>query len=151
MIRIARTAFVLCAGIPCVFVSLTCARIVQAAEASKQGDTSQLAQQILKDTGVAGGLIVHLGCGDGRLTTALRAGNSFLVQGLDADPKNVEAAREHVRSLGLYGGVSVEQWSGKRLPYVDNLVNLVVAEDLGNAPLDEVMRVLARLGVTCVK
>ncbi|MCX5656573.1 MAG: hypothetical protein NTY65_18200 [Planctomycetota bacterium] len=38
-----------------------------------------------------------------------------------------------------------------RLPYADNLVNVVVAEDLGKTPMDEVMRVLAPLGVAYVK
>lgn len=145
MIRTARTATALCAGIPCVVVSLACATILQAADVPQRGGASKLAQQILKTTGVTGGVIVHLGCGDGQLTAALRAGDGFLVQGLHADAKNVEAARQHIQSLGLYGNVSVRQWSGKRLPYVDNLINLVVAEDLGGLPLDEVIRVLAPL------
>jgi len=151
MIQSARTASVLCAGIPCVVVSLACATILQAANTPERGGASKLAQQILEATGVKGGVIVHLGCGDGRLTAALRASDRFLVQGLDADAKNVDAARKHIRSLGLYGNVSAEQFSGKRLPYVDNLVNLVVAEDLGGVPPDEVMRVLAPLGVAYVK
>jgi outer membrane protein assembly factor BamB len=125
--------------------------ILQAADAPERDGASELAQHILKTTGVTGGVIVHLGCGDGQLTAALRAGDSFLVQGLDADAKNVEAARRHIRSLGLYGNVSVEPCSGRRLPYVDNLVNLVVAEDLGGVPPDEVTRVLAPLGVAYVK
>ena len=110
------------------------------------------ARQILDATGVQGGLIVHLGCGDGRLTAALRTGDRFLVQGLDADAKKVEAAREHIRSMGLYGPVSVDQLAGSRLPYIDNLVNLVVAEDLGpGAPgMAEVLRVLAPGGVAYV-
>ena len=151
MIRIARTASVLCAGILCALMALTFTKIVQAAEASQQRDTSQLAQQILEATGVTGGVIVHLGCGDGQLTAALRTNDRFLLQGLDADATNVETGREYVRSLGLYGNVSVQQRSGKRLPYVDNLINLVVAEDLGGVSLDEVMRVLAPLGVAYVK
>ncbi|MEA3225187.1 MAG: hypothetical protein U9Q07_04490 [Planctomycetota bacterium] len=31
------------------------------------------AGRILAETGVKGGLVVHLGCGDGKLTAALRA------------------------------------------------------------------------------
>ena len=41
--------------------------------------------------------------------------------------QNVAVARKHIQSLELYGPVSVQQWSGQRLPYVDNLVNLIVA------------------------
>ena len=99
MIQSARTPSVVCVGIPCVVVSLACVTILQAADAPEQGDTTGLAQQILKDTGVTGGLIVHLGCGDGQLTAAFlpqEASDSFLVQGLDADAKKVEAAREHM-------------------------------------------------------
>ena len=53
------------------------------------------AQQILAATGVQGGLVVHLGCGDGRLTAALHANDSYLVHGLDADPANVDQARRN--------------------------------------------------------
>jgi outer membrane protein assembly factor BamB len=109
------------------------------------------AEAILQATGVQGGLIVHLGCGDGRLTAALGAGESYLVQGLDADAEKVARARGHIRSLGLYGKVCVDRFSGARLPYVDNLVNLVVAEDLGAVPLEEVNRVLCPNGVAYVE
>jgi 2-polyprenyl-3-methyl-5-hydroxy-6-metoxy-1,4-benzoquinol methylase len=60
------------------------------------------ARGILDTSGVRGGLIVHLGCGDGRLTAAVRAGDSYLVHGLDADPQHVTAARKHIQSLGQY-------------------------------------------------
>ena len=109
------------------------------------------AVEILEASGVKGGLVVHIGCGDGQLTAALRAGDVWLVQGLDTDPANVERARAHIASLGLYGPVSVDVFDGARLPYVDNLVNLVVADNMGNVSMDEVLRVLAPLGVACVK
>jgi len=112
---------------------------------------SQQARQILDATGVQGGLVVHLGCGDGKLTAALHADESYLVQGLDADASSVEAARRHIQSLGLYGKVSVDRCSGKRLPYIEDFVNLVVCENLGEVPLDEVLRVLAPGGVAYIK
>ena len=109
------------------------------------------ARQVLDAAGVPGGLVVHVGCGEGKLTAALRANERYLVHGLDADAVNVEKAREHVRSLGLCGKVMVERWEGSHLPYVDNLVNLVVAQDLGAVPMAEVMRVLAPNGVAYIK
>jgi SAM-dependent methyltransferase len=151
MIPGARRAFVWSVGIAWVAALPVCMTVLQATDSPQQGDGRESARQILQATGVTGGVIVHLGCGDGRLTAALRASDRFLVQGLDADAANVATARKHVRSLGLYGQVSVEQCSGKRLPYVDNLVNLVVAEDLGEVSMGEVMRVLAPLGVAYVK
>ena len=122
------------------------------------------ARRILDLSGVKGGLIVHLGCGDGKLTAALRANDSYLVHGLDADAGNVEQAREHIRSLKLYGKVSVDQFTGDRLPYIDNLANLVVWENPrfrgdepapatagGNIPIEQVVRVLVPGGVACIR
>ena len=104
----------------------------------------QLARQILQTTGVKGGLVVHLGCGDGKLTAALRASDSYLVHGLDRDGANVAKARAHIQSLGLCGKVSVVRWTGDRLPYVDNLASLVVlSEQLTQVSEEEVLRVLA--------
>ena len=113
-------------------------------------DSAIEANRLLANSGIKGGLVVHLGCGDGKLTAALRVNGSFIVQGLDADTKSIAAARQHIQSLGLYGTVSVEKWAGDRLPYADNLVNLVVAEKLDSVPMDEVLRVLAPNGVALI-
>ncbi|MHC4399264.1 MAG: outer membrane protein assembly factor BamB family protein [Planctomycetota bacterium] len=124
-----------------------------AAPAAEPNPTSaaERASDVFDATGVRGGLVVHLGCGDGRLTAALRADEKYLVHGLDGDPANVEEARRHVQSQGLYGPVSIDRLAGPRLPYIDNLVNLVVAEDPGAVPPAEVMRVLCPNGVAYVK
>ena len=107
------------------------------------------AEEILEQAGVKGGFVVHLGCGDGELTAALKLGSQYMVHGLDTDPANVDAAREHIKSLGEYGSVSVDHWDGKRLPYADGSVNLVVAE--GGGAVREAMRVLAPLGVLMLR
>ena len=114
-------------------------------------DDTEEAVKIIQATGVRGGLVVHLGCGDGKLTAALGAEDGYLVQGLDEDPKNIEAARKHIYSSGLYGKVAVEQWSGTHLPYIDNLVNLVVVENRGGASMSEVKRILRPGGVACIR
>jgi hypothetical protein len=41
---------------------------------------------ILKTSGVKGGFIVHLGCGEGDLTMQLAVGDQYLVHGLDTRP-----------------------------------------------------------------
>jgi len=110
-----------------------------------------LARAVLEATGVQGGLIVHLGCGDGQLTAALRANERFLVHGLDRSAENVQKARRHIAKLGSYGPVSVQPWAGKRLPYADNLVNLLVAEAPTELLPGEAMRVLCPKGVAYVK
>jgi len=75
------------------------------ARGAQSGEVAQQAAAILKSAGVRGGLVVHLYCGNGQLTAALRADEGFLVQGLEADPGRIAQAREHIRRLGLHGGV----------------------------------------------
>jgi len=103
----------------------------------------EIAARILDDTGLCGGLIVHLGCGDGRLTAALGGDDNVTVHGLDADVDQVDAARQYITRKGLYGRVSVEQFDDRILPYADGLINLVVIEKPGDISMDEVLRVLA--------
>ncbi|MBL7186751.1 MAG: PQQ-binding-like beta-propeller repeat protein [Phycisphaerae bacterium] len=130
--RIIRWVFVAC--------MLTIAAIAEA----------QSAKSPLEAAGIQGGVIVHLGCGDGRLTASLRLNDGYCVHGLDADPKNVDKARRYVQAKGLYGGVSIDTFDGRNLPYVDNMVNLLVADGLGKVSQTEVMRVLAPGGVALI-
>jgi len=111
-------------------------------------EPSATAEQIRTVAGVEGGLIVHVGCGDGALTAALRGRDGLLVQGLDADPKKVIIARRHVQSLDLSGPVSIQQWSGTRLPYADNLANLIVVSESASVAREELLRVLAPGGMS---
>jgi len=150
MVRALVTGNRLCPGILSVLL-FTSTAIVGAADATAADAEQGLAQQLLTAADLSGGLIVHLGCGDGKLTAALHAGESYLVHGLDTDADRVRQAREYLRGLGVYGRVSAERFDGKRLPYADNLVNLVVAEHLGGVGMGEVMRVLAPGGAVCVK
>jgi outer membrane protein assembly factor BamB len=61
---------------------------------------------------------------------------------LDYSESNVQRARKNLQSLGVYGPVSVDKLDGTTLPYIDNLVNLIIGEDLGRIQMSEVMRVL---------
>jgi outer membrane protein assembly factor BamB len=125
-----------------------CLRYAQAASPKHPSPESEQARQILDATCVRGGLVVHLGCGNGRLTTALRANGSYLVHGLDADVENIKIARDYIHSLRLYGKVSVQQWTAKYLPYTDNFVNLIVIQDPRfNIQSSEIERVLVPDGV----
>jgi hypothetical protein len=40
------------------------------------------AEEIIRKTGIKGGLIVHLGCGNAELTAALKQNDRFFVHGL---------------------------------------------------------------------
>jgi len=118
---------------------------------AQTNDPTRLARKILNATAAKGGIVVHLGCGDGKLTAALRADESYTVHGLDTDPDTIAEARRYIHEQGLYGSVSVEAFSGSILPYADNLINLVVVQDAGAVQRDEVMRILAPGGVACAQ
>ncbi len=119
--------------------------------AQQAGSPKERAAEILKATGIKGGIVVHLGSGNGELTAALRANDSFQIQGLDPDADDVAKSRRSLRAKGVYGPVSVDRLSGASLPYIDNFVNLVVAEDLLGVPTGEVLRVLCPNGVAYLK
>ncbi len=110
---------------------------------------AETAADLVRDSSIRGGLIVHAGGGDPAFTAALRVNDRYIVQGLETDPARVAAARVRLRAAGVYGPVSVDRWDGKQLPYIDNLVNLLVAET--TVPPDEILRVLAPGGVACTK
>ncbi len=118
---------------------------------ANENDAAKDAKEILYITGVKGGIIVHLGCGDGTLTTALHIDDGYTVHGLEADPGKVDQARRYIHEHGVYGPVSVECFSGAVLPYTDNLVNLIVVQDAGKVPMEDIMRVLVPGGIACVE
>ena len=100
--------------------------------------------ELLNKSGVTGGLIVHLGCGDGSETVKLGIGPQYCVQGLDT--RDPAAARKTILAKDKYGKVSISQLREKRLPYADNLINLLIIEKQGLVSQDEIMRVLCPLG-----
>ena len=114
------------------------------------------ARQLKDATGIATGLAIHLGTTDGELESALAADGKMLVHGLaldDAARRRAAATIEKVQRTGL---ASVQHRPDiSRLPYADNLANLVIADfdDLGErAPREaEVLRILAPRGVAYLK
>ena len=96
-------------------------------------------------------MIVHVDCGDGSLTTALAAVEGTLVHGLGTDAARVKRIRERLIQGGQYGPVSVREWQGRYLPYIDNLVNLIVCEGPDLVPREELLRVLTPGGTVCIR
>ncbi len=109
-------------------------------------------QPLLDASGVTGGLCVHVGSGKGELIAAIGAHGPFLAHGLEASKENIAVARSRIQQGGAYGQVSVERLVPSRLPYADNMVNLLIVEDYaeqvaaGLAP-EELWRVLVPRGV----
>ncbi|MGM0486931.1 MAG: PQQ-binding-like beta-propeller repeat protein, partial [Planctomycetota bacterium] len=110
------------------------------------GKAEAQAHAIIESTGFRDGLIVEIDCDGGELTAALGNATNSMVQGLDTDYGQVQQTRQAVRKRGLGGRVSARFFDGRKLPYADNLVNLVLVKAETTVPKKEIMRVLTPLG-----
>jgi len=124
---------------------------VSVSVAGAVSEADEQAREIMKATEIDGGLIVHVGCGDGTLSAALRRNDRYIVHGLDTNVENVEAARRYLQSRGLYDTVAVDTFDGERLPYTDNLVNLLVVSKKYAVSEQEMNRVLTPRGVAYIE
>ncbi len=106
---------------------------------------------ILRGPSGPAGFCVHLGCGEGALTAELAQGDRLAVHALEADAGKVQRARDLLQARGLYGQAAVEPWTAPFLPYADNVVNVLVAENPGRISRAEMLRVLAPLGTLWTK
>ncbi len=102
---------------------------------AQQVDSTELA-------GLQGGLVVQLGASDTHAAAKLSLTGRYLVHVLDPDLAKIKSAQTHLRKEGYYGLAWAEQTTDRdRLPYAENIVNLVVVQDY-TAPLQELFRVL---------
>ncbi|MDF1814204.1 MAG: PQQ-binding-like beta-propeller repeat protein [Verrucomicrobiales bacterium] len=108
------------------------------------------ARKILRESGIQGGLIVHIGVADGELAAALHKSGPFVVHGLATSAEKVKQTRDDLMKAGVYGPVSIELLEDSHLPLNDNLVNLIIADDLHGISMDEVNRVLCPNGVALI-
>jgi len=111
----------------------------------------QSVRDIVDASGFEGGLIVHVGCGDGKVSAELYH-EGCLVLGLDVHPQNVARARAHFLEKGVLGSVVADRMTPGRLPLIDETVNLaVVTDSKTDVANEELLRVLAPEGVAFVK
>lgn len=129
---------VLCATLLLFAFTASCVSRLPASE-----DERIKAAEIVEAANLSGGLIVHLGIGDGRMTAALHVNERYLVHGLDTDIARVQQARTYARSLELNGNqVSFDRFDGRHVPLVDGTVNLVVISGQTQVSEKELLRVL---------
>jgi len=138
------------------YIFVLFALIVGNLHAGTDINASPKVKDILSSSGVKGGFVVVIGCPSSNSGQAIfkqlirTAGGPYLVQFLDAEGDKINEARKAIQAEGLCGKVSAIAFDGGSLPYIDNLVNLVIVSDKSNVEHDEVMRVLAPLGVAYI-
>lgn len=110
-----------------------------------------LANQLQQSNKLSGGLCVQVGCEDLATVGELARTGRFLVQVLDGDSALVERAQKQIQAEGFYGIFSADRLpSTSRLPYTENLVNLLILAPSAAAKpawLTEAFRVLRPEGV----
>jgi outer membrane protein assembly factor BamB len=103
----------------------------------------QAAQEQAKTTSrFLGGLCIVIGDVDSAITKRYGTSN-YVVNMLSKDRDSLSVARELSTTLREHGATChASLWSGKTLPYVDNLANVIVVGSSSNVPESELMRVL---------
>lgn len=110
--------------------------------------TVESSEAIINASGVKGGLIVLIGCGNADELADLKINDGFLVHILDTDAAKVADARAVLKTKLPYGKISVDTLDGKLLPYIDDLVNAIVIRDARcGIRKGEIERVLTPRGI----
>ncbi len=104
-----------------------------------------------QEVGLHGGLIVQLGADDVVDAAQLSLTGRYLIHVVDRDQNNVSSAQRYLHQQGHYGLAWAEELSdAARLPYAENLVNLIVVRS-HQVPVDEMHRVLAPGGTLLIE
>lgn len=119
-----------------------CAFVVQTSGASRTVVAPNAKSEFIEQFKFSGGVVVALDFDDGKFLADLATDGPFLIQGLLKGDERVVAARQAIQRAGVYGKVSCNGYNGRDLPYVDNLVNLLLVNESCQAPEAELMRVL---------
>ena len=88
------------------------------------------AKQLLEQSHTTGGLVVHVGTGDGVLAADIAAARpSLIVHTLVPQVVQSQKMRVAFRESVAAPRLSAELWTRNDLPYAENLVNLLLIED----------------------
>ncbi len=119
-------------------------------------DAERTANLISRCSKHGDGLSVVVNAPDSKLIVALAEKSKFVVQSIHGDAKVADGVRAAVDNRGLYGRISARQASLQHLPYVENLVNLLIVYDYPRLQrqgltADEMARVIAPYGEIWVR
>ncbi|MGD0094058.1 MAG: secretin N-terminal domain-containing protein, partial [Planctomycetota bacterium] len=130
--------------------------LAMAMAAALAADATPDAKEILALSGVRYGLCVHLGCGRAEspgLTAALAENSTLVVHGLAGDEAALARARKEIEARNVCGRAMVERIPLNPLPYLSDMANLAVVEDLAALGIskEEILRIVAPNGVLCIR
>ena len=136
---------------------LICAQSNAVAHNNDKANSKSLetASHMVRSSGASGGFCAVVGSTDADLALGLAKQGAFQVHCLCTEADSCDDVRQVMRSRGMYGTVSAGTLDGARLPYTDNLINIVVVDSYPDLrkkgiSLDEVVRVLVPLGTAFI-
>ena len=132
-------------------VALTILCVGEAQPLWGASDSESFADLIVKSSGFSGGICVVIGDKDASLALSIGRHGPFVVQTLYTDKSTLNEARNAINSSDIYGKVSADVFSPDHLPYVENLIDILIADNFPELmekglSIREVLRVLAPLG-----
>ena len=105
------------------------------------------AQEIIAQSKLAGGVVVHVHGADSSLLQSIRQQSpNVLGHLLVAQEADAQKARKKLVAAGQHGKIHVGVWQSGTLPFIDNFVNLLIVERADAVSREEVLRVLAPEG-----
>ncbi|MFT7644073.1 MAG: outer membrane protein assembly factor BamB, partial [Pirellulaceae bacterium] len=132
--------------IPLVVFTTTLAVLMSFANGRANGQDARPPQT----AGIHGGLAVQLGASDTKAAAELSLTGRYLIHVLDLNADLIAKAQNQLRTNGRYGLAWAERpASATRLPYAENMVNLIVVRDY-TVPVAELFRVLTPDGAIVV-
>lgn len=97
-----------------------------------------------------GGFAVYIGDRED-VVEAFITRENYQLHMLSPNKAFINDARERLGKAGAYGRCSAEFWNGGELPYVENLVSLLICDDVRAMPKDEALRALSPGGLAFLR
>ncbi len=109
---------------------------------------AQSAREFVDAAEFKGGVVVHVGCGDGAVAAEIhRLVPNSLVHGLGMTADDLEGSRSKLFDKATDGKVTFGRWDGETIPFVADFINLLVISDGQTVSREEIDRVLAPGGM----
>jgi len=105
---------------------------------------------IVAKHGDRGGFVVYIGQQAQRVD-AFAARDHYSLHVLSPNRAFVAGLRERWQEGGLYGRCTAQGWGGGELPYVENLVSLLICDDPDAVSTEEVLRCLSPGGLALMR
>jgi outer membrane protein assembly factor BamB len=112
---------------------------------------AESADGITEFSGIKGGLIVAVDNESADFLSGLQINNRFKVQGLNSKKEAMKKIRDQLYKKNKYGDITTKFLGKSKLPYIDNMVNLLIIEDHKSMDLKEIFRVITPDGVLLTK